>query len=619
MLPRRLLLGAALFCVLVGLLGVIIALRQREARCAPTPLSPNLITFTGTGPGLPEGWSRRAGGVELRGPAVDGQGFDLDGDGRALQLLGIGNYVQTPPVTVRPGTRYCFTGFALTDSIQRSPTRARLVFQWHDAANQPLAAAATLWQPVVLWTPEAPPRDWATLQGSFVAPPGATRLTVQIEPSSDDRIYLDLMSLRQGGADFARLAAPEPPAPTVVELAPWPLGRRAAVAFTFDWETAMGGLVHSRSLDDPAFDQDYLLRAMRMRDGITTTIQIFAPLDIQATYYATGYNFLDGNQERERFLGDPIFTWATQANGWTSDRWVTTPWFADDPFSTIQRDPGWYFGDLIAPLQANGHEIQSHTFSHLHGGLAELSTWQQDLATWNEVAARKGVAPATSIAFPWSSSAGMSDQSWDLLEQAGITSVTRLSDQPQYSLWESDRDGLVVAPRCRWFPGREGRILACPDFYLTPNTAELALRQIERAVATGGMIDLWAHTEEVISPEQLTAWQRVASRTANDQRLWVAPLGTIAAWQRALSQVEIEALPPTSDGGQRVRLTNPSTRNLPGLSLSLPATTSRVLVQDEALPRFDRLNPRQAGWWPAAGLAVIDLAAGQQVEVIVYD
>ena len=91
---------------------------------------------------------------------------------------------------------------------------------------------------------------------------------------------------------------------------------------------------------------------LRMREGITTTLQLFAPLGVRATYYATGYNFLLGNAERRTFMGDPTFAWATRANGWTSDRWATTPWFADDPFGTIGSDPAWYFGDLVGPLQA---------------------------------------------------------------------------------------------------------------------------------------------------------------------------------------------------------------------------------------------------------------------------
>lgn len=625
MASRRLLLGATIVCLLVGALGASLYLRQRAARCAAVPLladqllpNPGLAEVDADS-GMPAGWGRAAPqGVQLRGPAVDGEGFDLDGDGRALQLIGIGNYVQTPAAPVRPGQRYCFSGFALTDSPQRSATRARLVFEWRDGDGRALAEDATLWQPVALWTPEAPPRDWAPLLGSFVAPLGAASLAVRVEPASDDRLYLDHMALRAGGDDLAGLAAPRPEQGAALEVAPWPLGRRAAVAFTFDWETAMGGLVHSRSVGDPNADQDFLLRAERMREGITTTMELFAPYGVRATYYATGYNFLLGNVEGRTFLGDPTFAWASRANGWTSDRWLSTPWFADDPHGTVESHPGWYFGDLIAPLMRAGHEIQSHTFSHLHGGLAELATWKLDLEAWNAVAAERGAGPATSLAFPWSSSAGMSDEAWGALEAAGIASVTRLSDQPQYSLWAADADGVVAEPRCRWAPGREGRILACPDFYLTPERVSLALRQVERAVEAGGMIDLWAHTEEVVSPRQVAAWDEVVGRVARDERVWVAPLGEIAAWQAAVAQVRVERLPDAPDGAARYRVSNPSGAALVGLALRLPAAAARVAVQGEDLPRREGPAPSGPGWWPAAGLAALDLAAGQQVEVSLW-
>ncbi len=585
--PRRLLFGAALLSVFIGVLGVLIFIQQRVDRCAYVPLlAAELLpdasrSAPGNIPGLPAGWARAAGGVQLRGPAVDGQGFDLDGDGRALQLIGIANYAQTPPVSVASGQRYCFSGFALTDSPLGSTARVRLVFRWIDAAGTTLADQVTRWQPVRLWSPAT--RDWSPIRGSSVAPPGATALVVRIAPASDDRIYLDAMHLAKGGYNLQEDQLPDihlpPEFPKVL---PWPGGRRAAVAFTFDWETAMGGLVHSRSLGDPNFDKDPLARGLRMREGITNTLAIFQPYHVRATYFATGYNFLLGNRERRSFLNNPTFAWATKANGWTSERWTTTPWFADDPHGSVQSDPAWYFGDLVPKLLGADHEIQSHTFSHIFGGYVDAATWQADLTAWDEVAAERGVPPARAIAFPWSSSSGLSDSDWDILEQAGITAVTRLSDQAQYNLFPLDTSGLVADSRCRWVPGREDRILACPDFYLKPERADLALRQIERAVEQGGMIDIWAHTEEVTSPAQIAAWERVVRRAATDPAIWVAPFSQIADWQRAVSHVKITALP---DG--RFQATNPSAADLVGLTLQLPT-----------------------------GMTTIDLGAGQSVELI---
>lgn len=546
MVSRRLLLGATIVSLLVAMLGVAIYVQQRIDSCAYVPLLadqllPNAeLTTSDTSAGMPDGWGRNAGGVELRGPAVDGEGFDVDGDGRALQLIGIANYARTPPMAIQADTAYCFSGLALTDSTARSTTRARLVFHWYDSAGDLIETATTLWQPVRLWTPENPPRDWSPLRGGAPAPPNAAGLTVQIEPASDDRIYLDAMTVRRGGADVEpALKADARVLPRVLD---WPYARRAAISFSFDWETTMGGLIHSRSVGDPNFDADPLLRGMRMRAGITTTMELFAPYDVRATYFATGYNFLRGNREQRRFMGDPIFSWAITENGWLSDRWATTPWFADDPYGTIASDPAWYFGDLIDPLQSVGHEIQSHTFSHLYGGRADPETWRADLSTWNAEADRAGVAPATALAFPWSGSDGMSDANWDMLEQAGITAVTRLSDYGPYNLFPTDDRGVVRDPQCRWLPGRADRILACPDFYLTVERIPLALAQIGAAVEAGGMIDLWAHTEEVVTPEQIAAWTRVVARVADDDRIWVAPFGEIAAWKLATAQVQIERL-----------------------------------------------------------------------------
>lgn len=559
-------------------------------------------------PRMPAGWQGGTSGVELLGPAINGEGFDVDGDGRALQLLGVANYVETPPIAVTPGATYCFTGLTLTDPPLRSPTRARLVFHWQLSNYAPESVTATsLWQPVQLWTPEAPPRDWSPLRAAAIAPAGATSLTIRIEPASDDRIYLDAMQVRRGGTAIAQ-AQPEAPRTTALTLGPWPNGRSAAVSFSFDWETAMGGLVHSRSADDPRADEDYLLRARRMREGVATTIALFAPYNVQATYFATGYNFLEGNLEQRQFLGDPTFAWATAANGWRTDRWTTTPWFADDPFGTIQSDPEWYFADLIGPLVANGHTIQSHTFSHFFGGYVDAATWQADLDAWNTVAAEQGMAPATAIAFPWSSSSGISDASWDVIEAAGVTAITRLSDQGQYDLFPKDAEGLTIAPQCRWFPGREGRLLACPDFYLTERSADLALSQIDRAIAQEGMIDLFAHTEEVVTPEQIAAWERVVRYAAETPTVWVAPFDTIAAWQHGLAAVDIQALGVEEDDGQRFSVSNTGTQNLIGLTLRIPAGTAQVAINGDLLDN--------ATW--SAGDLVIDLAAGRTLEVSVW-
>lgn len=602
----------------VLLIGAGMALAQeRIGRCAAVPwLADDLLAapdFTNLAPGtpsgvlLPAGWSAAATGVQIGD-------FTVSGSGRSFQVLGIANHLRTPDVAVRPGASYCAVAQALADSV--SATRVRLGFHWLDAGGAVVRTDWSGWQEVRRWNGPADTQPWSLIGSGFTAPSGVARLAVTFHPASDDRIYLDTIRIRPGRFP----ASGEPPLqssaqPAGVTALPWPNGARAALSFSFDWETTMGGLIHSRSVDDPNFDQDPVLRGMRMREGVTTTVELFRPYRIRATYYATGYNFLTGNREQRRFMGDPTFTWANRTNRWQTDAWQQQPWFSPDPYGTTETDPAWYFGDLVPLLQREGHDIQSHTFSHLYGGLAGVEEWRSDLAEWRTVAVERGVSPARSLAFPWSSSAGMSYANWQALAEAGITSVTRTNwnpRQPQYHLVSRED------PHCRPVPGHE-TILACPDFYLTERSAAQAPDVIERAIAAGGMIDLWAHTEEVVSPAQIAAWSEVvryaaARRDAGD--LWIAPLAEIADRQQAVAQVHVEehkSEPVNADSFQaaplRLAVTNRSARNLAGLTLRLPFDAHRATVRHAN----DAVNPLIRG-----AMLVFDLAAGETVEVTVW-
>src|SRR5437773_1547547 len=149
---RRTILAVSLLAiVLLVVAGLALFVQSRRANCAAVPfLNQDLLTNAELTPGdqprMPRDWYAPASGVELRGPSVgDGRGFDYDNNGRALQLLGIGNYVQTPAIPVQPGQSYCFVGKALTDSDKRSETRLRAVFAWRDGQGRPLAEDQSDW------------------------------------------------------------------------------------------------------------------------------------------------------------------------------------------------------------------------------------------------------------------------------------------------------------------------------------------------------------------------------------------------------------------------------------------------------------------------------------------
>jgi hypothetical protein len=213
---------------------------------------------------------------------------------------------------------------------------------------------------------------------------------------------------------------------------------------------------------------------------------------------------------------------------------------------------------------------------------------------------------ARSLAFPWSSSAGMSYANWEVLEQAGITSITRTNiNLPQFQL--ADRANL----RCRPVPGHE-RILACPDFYLHDQaSAAQALTLIDKAIATGGMIDLWAHTEEVVSPEQIALWGQVVGYAAQQRdagKLWIAPLAEIADWQQALRELKVESSELRVEGSAttlRISVLNSSHRDLHGVTLSMPFEVGRYALNGEELKtQNSKLKT-----------LMIDVRAGQTLEV----
>ncbi|HMO59676.1 MAG TPA: polysaccharide deacetylase, partial [Roseiflexaceae bacterium] len=184
--------------ILIGLAFTMLGY-QRVARCEPLPLLignqlPNADFEPDETHALPTGWSAAAPGVVLRGPAIDNQGFDLDGNGRSLQLIGIANAIITPAIAAEPGRPYCFNARTLTDSI--SATQVRANFHWYDANGNLLHIDHGPWQPVVRWRIDTPPDEWTPLRAAFYAPTGTTTLIIRIVPASDDRIYLDTPAIR---------------------------------------------------------------------------------------------------------------------------------------------------------------------------------------------------------------------------------------------------------------------------------------------------------------------------------------------------------------------------------------------------------------------------------------
>ncbi|MGB9722615.1 MAG: polysaccharide deacetylase family protein [Chloroflexia bacterium] len=569
---RRLLFWLALagLLVLAGLAAW--RLYRRPAASLPLYAHSNLLVNPGfqedaDGDGRPDGW-------EL-GPAAEWSTWTITPEpgGHSLRLTGSASYARSVPVAVRPGKRYRLTWQALTDG--EHPNRMQAVFLWENSRREVIVRQAGEWQ-------EVPARGWRRLSAEGQAPTEAVGLTVLLRPAGDDPLYLDELHLAEEG----------------VRLEPYPDYARAALAFTFDWETAMGGLIHSRSDDgyDPATAE---MRGLAMRQGAENLLLLLERYDLRATWYASGYSLLSGNIERRSFSGNPTYTWASQAHGWRDDRWTATPWFADDPYGTAESRPAWYFGDLLPRLLALGQEVESHTFGHLYIPYAAPDEVRTDLEQWNAVAREAGLPPARTLAFPWGASLGTGDAVYTVLEEAGYIAVTRTYHEPRgrSQYWILPPDDLF---HIRTVPGHPG-LWAFPDHYFPGRAEDLprALAVVDRVLLERGVTSLWAHTEEVATPEQVASWEALLAYAAGKRSsgLWIAPLTEIVRYRNDLGQIEVRS----DANGPRLQVwvANRNDHTVAGLTLTLPKPVRAVYLEGAAHTDFRldqvRLPPLDAG------------------------
>jgi peptidoglycan/xylan/chitin deacetylase (PgdA/CDA1 family) len=449
-----------------------------------------------------------------------------------------GAVVVSPWIDIWPGSAY-----ALQIESDR-PVQAS--FGWEAPAREPLVAQSA--------TIGAGGRETAT----FAAPPAAGGLRLRLTAT--------------GGAVTVRAARLE--LTDGIRVEPFPDGNRAALAFSFDWESAMGGLIHSRSIgegegatvglraDGGPSVAEAEAKGQRMRDGAQFLAGLFAQYGIQATFYSTGYNLLDGNPTCQKFLDNPTYTNANMANGWGSDWWRTHPWFGDDPCSTEAEAPAWYFASESRALAAAGHEIASHTFGHLYVRGVKTEQLAADLEQWNRAAAALGLPPARSFAFPWTSSNSLDERFWSVFVRAGMTVLTRLYQtqaQPLPHPYELDR--IAGQPE----------LLVFPDFYLASraDAESEALARIDTTLAVRGYHSLWNHPNEVLEQGGQVIWSRVVAYAAaqREQGLWVAPVTEIATYGTATREVAVTALPIA--GGTRLTVENRADRDLAGLTVRI--------------------------------------------------
>lgn len=487
-----------------------------------------------------------------------------------LHALGAASRISSNVISVRPGREYDY-GLHLYQ-LPGGPTgSARVRLLWLDRGLNTISWHDSPALKVQHSPPDADDTIAAWHMGSQVAPESAAGLRFEVWNLGQDGILPRGMQVSQRG----------------VYVEPHPNGARSSLAFSFDWESAMGGLVHSKGR--ATHDPDAATReGLAMRDGANWLLDLFAQYKIRASFYATGYNLLDGNQERLIFSGDPTYRWATKEYGWDSDYWLTHPWFSDDPFGTYRTDPGWYFGDQTRMLLTEGHEIAPHTFGHLYVRGSSPQELAVDLDQWIAVARAAGITETTTFAFPWRSSNSISAEFYDLLYSRGIRSVTRVYEETMKDLY-----ALGTAPvSSGGVVTTYNKIAVMPDFLLgRPSGSagvdeggeslglDAGLAVLDESMRRRGTTSFWTHPEQLASDPSLdgerAAWEGVVRRAAearNAGRLWISSVSDIVAFQTAAQEVTavLEKLPD----GWRINVSNKSGRQLQGVTLTMPAEIS---------------------------------------------
>ncbi|MCL5256410.1 MAG: polysaccharide deacetylase family protein [Chloroflexi bacterium] len=419
-------------------------------------------------------------------------------------------------------------------------------FIWENDLRQPVGTNSSFQRAGSLWGMNSL---------GFIAPLDATGLRVRFR-SADGTAFVDDVRLSQAG----------------VRVEPIRDFGKAALAFTFDWETAMGGAIHSRGAAEPSVS-GATEHGLKMRQGAENLLTIFQKYGVQGTFYSTGYDLLYGNTEHQQFAGDPTYKWASQKNGWASNYWAEHPWYSFDPYGTYQTDPGWYFGDLVDKMIAAGQDIESHTFGHLYARGTSLKEFKTDLDQWNSVASEHGLGPAKTFAFPWAASNSLTLPHYQALADRGVLAVTRL-----YQYGDPfELSGIASNPPLLVYPDQE--------LQDTADSEKTALQSIDEVLARRGFTSLWTHPESVADSNGMQMWDRVVAYAASKREdgLVVDTLTNIVEHYLAVRNLKVES---TQNGNDlSITLQNTGKDGITGTTLTLPG-----IVASAAAANGERLE-----------------------------
>jgi hypothetical protein len=139
------------------------------------------------------------------------------------------------------------------------------------------------------------------------------------------------------------------------------------------------------------------------RIAVKNITSLFNNLNIHFTWFSTGHVLLKGNENRNAFRPNKPLPYATLDAGFTD----ATVWrsknntFFHEPYSSFNKFPHFYHGDLAERMKDEGEDIQCHTFSHPYVAMDSTENLRTDLEDWQKTAIMNGFHASHIFAFPF--------------------------------------------------------------------------------------------------------------------------------------------------------------------------------------------------------------------------
>jgi peptidoglycan/xylan/chitin deacetylase (PgdA/CDA1 family) len=256
------------------------------------------------------------------------------------------------------------------------------------------------------------------------------------------------------------------------------------------------------------------------RESVQQLVELLDDYEIPATWAFVGHLLLDACDGVHADVLRPSY------------RWFKGQWLGWDPGTDRRRDPWWYGRDLVESVRGAraGHEIATHTFSHLIAddpGCSE-AVFRSEIARCAALHRDLGLPPLRSIVFPNNQIAYLQalpdfgivayrgrEEGWHFRAPRALRRPAALAFRalpftpPVYDLGPRAGAGLVNIPASMVLLAYDG-----PRRYL-PDAARLgqARRGLQAAADQGRVFHLYFHPYNLASsPRMLRVLEAVLNR-----------------------------------------------------------------------------------------------------------